>query len=146
MPELVETGSGRVAGTPGEISIFKGIPFAAPPFGQLRWRPPAPVKPWPGVRPALEAGPDPVQGPLPMSPPPDPYDERRLPYFEHLDTRIARGRKPPGDGVDPGWQFCRWFRCRPHVRRGELRAQGCRAGNDQLSCRIVRLSRASCPH
>jgi carboxylesterase type B len=67
MQELVETGSGRVAGTPGEISIFKGIPFAAPPIGELRWRPPAPVKPWPGVRPALEAGPDPMQVPLPMS-------------------------------------------------------------------------------
>jgi len=69
MAKVVETGSGRVAGTSGEISIFKGIPFAAPPLGQLRWRPPAPVKPWPGVRPALEAGPDPMQVPLPMSPP-----------------------------------------------------------------------------
>jgi para-nitrobenzyl esterase len=67
MQELVETGSGRVAGTPGEISIFKGIPFAAPPIGEFRWRPPAPVKPWLGVRPALEAGPDPMQVPLPMS-------------------------------------------------------------------------------
>jgi len=32
------------------ISIFKGIPFAAPPVGDLRWAPPASVKPWPGVR------------------------------------------------------------------------------------------------
>src|SRR5262245_37926994 len=67
MTELVETGSGRVAGIPGEISVFKGIPFAAPPLGQLRWRPPAPVKPWPGVRSAIEAGPDPMHVPLPMS-------------------------------------------------------------------------------
>jgi carboxylesterase type B len=67
MQELVETGSGRVAGTPGEISTFKGIPFAAPPIGELRWRPAAPVKPWPGVRPALQPGPDPMQVPLPMS-------------------------------------------------------------------------------
>jgi carboxylesterase type B len=67
MSEIVETESGRVAGSRGEISIFKGIPFAAPPLGRLRWRPPAPVTPWPGVRPALEAGPDPMQVPLPMS-------------------------------------------------------------------------------
>jgi para-nitrobenzyl esterase len=32
------------------ISIFKGIPFAAPPTGDLRWKAPAPVKPWSGVR------------------------------------------------------------------------------------------------
>jgi carboxylesterase type B len=67
MTEIVETESGRVAGSRGEISIFKGIPFAAPPLGRLRWRPPAPVTPWSGVRPALEAGPDPMQVPLPMS-------------------------------------------------------------------------------
>ena len=32
------------------ISVFKGIPFAAPPVGDLRWKAPAPVKPWSGVR------------------------------------------------------------------------------------------------
>jgi len=69
MAEFVETGSGRVAGIPGKVSIFKGIPFAAPPLGQLRWRPPVPVTPWSGVRPAVEAGPDPVQVPLPGSAP-----------------------------------------------------------------------------
>ena len=32
------------------LTIFKGVPFAAPPTGDLRWKAPAPVKPWPGVR------------------------------------------------------------------------------------------------
>ncbi len=42
---------GTVSGTADEgISIFKGIPFAAPPVGDLRWRAPAPVKPWSGVK------------------------------------------------------------------------------------------------
>src|SRR6187200_6709 len=42
---------GAVSGVAGEgISIFKGIPFAAPPVGDLRWKAPAPVQPWSGVR------------------------------------------------------------------------------------------------
>jgi para-nitrobenzyl esterase len=36
----------------GGISVYKGIPFAQPPLGELRWRPPQPAKPWSG---ALEA-------------------------------------------------------------------------------------------
>jgi para-nitrobenzyl esterase len=42
---------GTVSGVTGDgLSIFKGIPFAAPPVGDLRWNAPAPVKPWSGVR------------------------------------------------------------------------------------------------
>jgi para-nitrobenzyl esterase len=32
------------------ISVFKGIPFAAPPVGDRRWKAPAPVAPWTGVK------------------------------------------------------------------------------------------------
>jgi para-nitrobenzyl esterase len=35
-------------------AAFKGIPYAAPPVGDLRWREPAPIKPWNGVRDAGE--------------------------------------------------------------------------------------------
>ena len=41
---------GRVAGgTEAGVCAFEGIPYAAPPVGTLRFRPPAPVRPWPGV-------------------------------------------------------------------------------------------------
>ena len=57
---------GRIQGTAAtadpDVAAFRGIPFAAPPVGELRWRPPAAVVPWDGVRDAGEAGPICVQG------------------------------------------------------------------------------------
>lgn len=43
------------------ISVFKGIPFAAPPVGNLRWAPPQPVEKWRGVRRANEYGASSIQ-------------------------------------------------------------------------------------
>ncbi|MCB0116141.1 MAG: carboxylesterase family protein, partial [Caldilineaceae bacterium] len=43
---------------------FKGIPFAAPPIGDLRWRAPQPVTPWDGVREAVRFGPRAMQLPV----------------------------------------------------------------------------------
>jgi para-nitrobenzyl esterase len=49
---VVHTLSGDVSGTQSRDSVvsFKGIPFAEPPTGDLRWRPPVPAKSWSGVR------------------------------------------------------------------------------------------------
>src|SRR5437764_99272 len=60
----VETANGIVEGTTDESSglrIFKGIPFAEPPVGELRWKPPQPVKNWKGVRRADRFGPRAMQ-------------------------------------------------------------------------------------
>src|SRR5579872_1348697 len=50
-PVRVEQGlvSG-VAGASPEVRIFRGVPFAAPPVGDLRWRAPKPAAKWTGVR------------------------------------------------------------------------------------------------
>lgn len=43
--------SGKITGEPGnEVWTYRGIPYAAPPVGDLRWKPPQPVVPWEGVR------------------------------------------------------------------------------------------------
>ena len=55
MIQIVNTDKGYVSGTiignPGkEVSIFRGIPYATPPVGNLRWKPPQPAEPWEGIR------------------------------------------------------------------------------------------------
>lgn len=62
----VKIEAGRLKGSSQNgITSYKGIPFAAPPVGDLRWRPPQSVKPWAGVRPATEYGADCMQQPFP---------------------------------------------------------------------------------
>ena len=47
----VLTESGYISGVrEGGVRVYKGVPFAAPPLGDLRWRPPSPSKPWTGTR------------------------------------------------------------------------------------------------
>ena len=47
--------------------VYRGVPFAAPPVGELRWRPPEPALAWEGVRDATEAAPACMQNPLPAA-------------------------------------------------------------------------------
>jgi para-nitrobenzyl esterase len=61
----VKTATGVLEGTDESgIKTFKGIPFAAPPVGDLRWREPQPVQNWTGVRKANKFGPRAMQLPV----------------------------------------------------------------------------------
>jgi para-nitrobenzyl esterase len=47
----VKTKQGKVEGRmDGDVKVFLGIPFASPPVGPLRWKPPMPAEKWSGVR------------------------------------------------------------------------------------------------
>jgi para-nitrobenzyl esterase len=61
----VKTDVGQISGVAGknpEVKVYKGIPFAAPPVGDLRWKPPQPVARWDGVLTADKFGSECVQG------------------------------------------------------------------------------------
>jgi para-nitrobenzyl esterase len=73
-PAPVQTQAGQLQGVQGDgVVIYKGIPYAAPPLGALRWRPPQPAASWTGVRSADRFGDScmqnaaPVGGPLTVS-------------------------------------------------------------------------------
>jgi len=60
----VKTAGGMVQGLlslDGSSIVYRGIPYAAPPVGALRWKPPQPAEPWQGVRKAFNFGPSCVQ-------------------------------------------------------------------------------------
>jgi para-nitrobenzyl esterase len=61
----VNVTGGTIAGTVTDgVSQFKGIPFAAPPVGELRWKAPQPVTPWSGVRQTVAFAPACMQAPV----------------------------------------------------------------------------------
>jgi para-nitrobenzyl esterase len=61
----VTTEAGVIMGVASdEVLAFRGIPYAAPPLGDLRWRAPQPMEPWTGVRDAIEPGHDCMQIPF----------------------------------------------------------------------------------
>ncbi|MBN2012111.1 carboxylesterase family protein [candidate division KSB1 bacterium] len=67
-PSLVQVESGMVQGvSQDKLTVFKGIPFAAPPVGDLRWRAPQPVAKWDTVLQADKYAPGPFQGGTPPS-------------------------------------------------------------------------------
>jgi len=62
--DTVKVDGGQIVGAAADgVRVFKGVPFAAPPVGDLRWKPPQPVIAWTGVRRADSFGPQCIQTP-----------------------------------------------------------------------------------
>ncbi len=67
-PSAVKVSEGLVQGiSENGLTVYKGIPFAAPPVGELRWRAPQPAAKWRGVKQTLKYAPAPMQGGNPPS-------------------------------------------------------------------------------
>jgi para-nitrobenzyl esterase len=97
-PETIKIDGGQIAGTSADgVRVFKGIPFAAPPVGELRWKAPQPAAPWDGVKTADTFGAECIQQPYPSSSPyarpPAPTSEDCL--YLNVWTAAAPGEKRP---------------------------------------------------
>jgi para-nitrobenzyl esterase len=96
--QRVVTESGTISGvSEGELSIYKGVPFAAPPVGDLRWRPPISVAAWTDIRKADAFAPACMQDGISMAgetPPKVSEDCLYLNIWAPAKARSAQGRLP----------------------------------------------------
>ncbi|MDP4214520.1 MAG: carboxylesterase family protein, partial [Bacteroidota bacterium] len=103
--ETVSVEGGLISGisnAENNIQIFKGIPFAAPPVGDLRWKAPQPVVKWTGVRKCVEFSASPMQSsPVPFGPwseeyliPKEPISEDCLYLNLWTGARSAKEKRP----------------------------------------------------
>jgi para-nitrobenzyl esterase len=93
---VVTLDTGAVMGTnEGATHSFKGIPFASPPVGKLRWRAPQPAASWSGVRAATAYGPDCLQlAPAGMVPAPSGHTAEDCLYLNVWRPAESRGGRP----------------------------------------------------
>ena len=125
----VKTLSGMVEGKDdGAVRSFLGIPYAAPPVGDLRWKPPVPAAKWTGVRKATEFGSHCMQGKsIRRHGFSRPRRQRRLPVAECVGSGEAIVEKVARHGLD----LRRRLRRRHHFRRPAGRHSPRAAGRDR---------------
>ena len=100
---VVQTDLGKLRGVDADgVSLFKGIPYAAPPVGGLRWRPTGAAKPWSGVREARDFGP---VCPQPIRPGEAAYPQSEDCLTINVAAPKARGAKLPVIVVMHGGAF-----------------------------------------
>ena len=97
-PSTIAVDGGRITGTTADgVQVYKGMPFAAPPVGDLRWKAPQPVVAWSGVKSADTFGAQCMQQPYPAGSPyataPPPTSEDCL--YLNVWSAAAAGDKRP---------------------------------------------------
>jgi para-nitrobenzyl esterase len=130
----INTENGIVAGKKiGIVNIFKGIPYAAPPVGELRWNAPQPVQNWKGVRQCTEFSPSPMQTkPVPFRmwtkefiSPPEPLSEDCL-YLNIWSPASTSAIKLPvfvwiyGGGFVSGSAACAVYDGEEYAKKGVI--------------------------
>ena len=148
----VKTAAGLVSGTAGSaagVTAYLGIPYAAPPVGDLRWREPQPAAAWQGVKQATSFGTSCMQQQARFAPAVDrgvhdPERRRRgLSLAQRLDPRGASDDAPRGDGVDLRRRVQRGLERGGGLRRRAARVAGRRRGESELPHRCARRIGAS---
>ena len=139
MTAVAHTSYGALRGdASGDVLVFRGVPYAAAPMGELRWRPPQPAASWAGVRDAIAFG---AVAPQDISPraarQARPDDERGLSHPQYLDASRRRrqetcaglpARRRPDAGL--------WVRS-PVRRCATRQARRHRGGDDELPTRCA---------
>jgi len=126
----VKTVNGTISGSKsGDILIFKGVPFAAPPVGDLRWKGPQPLKDWQGVKECTKFSPSPMQSkPVPFMmwteefiAPPEPLSEDCL--YLNIWTPDKAKKLPVfvwiyGGGFSSGSSACAVYDGEEYAKKG----------------------------
>jgi para-nitrobenzyl esterase len=126
---IVQTNKGTIEGVfEKDLFVFRGIPYAAPPVGTLRWMPPKAAKAWKGIRPAKTFGAIAPQNSLPAGvmgvAEPEPQSEDCL--FLNIYTPGVGDRKRPvmvwihGGAFSMGSSSMAMFRSGSIARRGDI--------------------------
>ena len=153
LPETIKTHDGLVSGVTlsSGVRAFKGIPFAAPPVGPLRWKEPQPVAKWEGVRKADTFSNVCVQPQAPKRVPvnvavdlPDsPKMSEDCLYLNIWTSAKSRQRQAAGDVLDLRWRIFGRRRIQPAQRRRYAGPKRRGAGHLQLPAWRVRVLLAS---
>jgi para-nitrobenzyl esterase len=131
---IITTNTGKISGlqsADGQILSFKGIPFAAPPVGALRWKAPQPVEKWTGIKDCAQFSASPMQPkPVPFSMwssefliPEEPISEDCL-YLNVWTASKKAGNKKPvlvwiyGGGFSSGGSACPIYDGEAFARKG----------------------------
>jgi para-nitrobenzyl esterase len=134
--DTIAVSGGLISGTvnkDGNIHMFKGIPFAAPPVGNLRWQAPKPVNAWEGVRKCDVFSASPIQpAPVPFLcwskefiAPPEPLSEDCLYLNVWSGAKSATEKRPVfvwiyGGGLSSGSAACAIYDGEEMAKRGVI--------------------------